>query len=364
MSAGLSLQFPEAGFRRLDAKASAVIHTLAYFSMFSHPLSEAELAKYMQFSHVPVVDLSETLSKLTAMRMIGHLNGFYFLAGQQQFVEFRIERNKRAELWKNKIDRAVRVMSSLPFVEALALSGSLSKGTQDADGDIDFLVLTRPGRAWTFHFFFLALLKFLPKSLKKHLCANLILSADKTSIRRRSLFSATEIITLRPQTNSALWKDFFNENSWATEFYPEWVPTKHAEREALVSRPARAFVDRAMSGGFGDWCEEVLERWMSKRIRQKENRKYKGDPLHRRWLNSDEIGHPPLRQQKLEESWEAALGSFERRHSVRLVRWQWELGNQEDKFGALSFGRGPSGSWFPQAKSSETWRRGTQPSGD
>jgi predicted nucleotidyltransferase len=362
--AGLSFQFPEAGFRHLDAKASAVIHTLAYFSIFRHPLREEELAEYMQFCHAPLIDLPETLSDLIEMKLIGRLQGFYFLTGQHHFVDIRIERNKRAELWKKKLARAVRVMSHLPFVEALALTGSLSKGTQDADGDIDFLVLTRPGRSWTFHFFFLATLKFLPKSLKKYLCANLILAADKTSIRKKSLFSATEIVTLRPQTNSSLWQDFYRENAWTTHFYPEWAPLEHVEQEPFAPLGIRRLADRVLSGKFGDWCEGVLARWMTHRIRQKEKAKYNSDLLHRRWLDSAEIGHPPLRQAKLEETWKTVLDDFEKSHSVQLARWQWELGNHMEEFGAISFGPGPSESWFPQANSSAAWRRGPLPSGD
>lgn len=364
MFAGLSFQFPEVGFRQLDAKTSAVIHTLAYFSMFRHPLCEEELAEYMQFCHAPLMDLPETLSNLIEMKLIGQQRGFYFLTGQHHFVDIRIERNKRAELWKKKLSRAVRVMSHLPFVEALALTGSLSKGTQDEDGDIDFLVLTRPGRSWTFNFFLLALLRITPKSVRAHLCANLILAADKTSIRKKSLFSATEIVTLRPQTNSSLWQAFYRENAWATHFYPEWVPAENVEQEGLETNGLRAFTDRVLSGKFGDWCEGVLARWMTHRIRRKEKAKYNSDPLHRRWLDSVEIGHPPLRQTKLEETWKTVLDDFQKRHSVRLIRWQWELGNHMEEFGAIRFGRAPSASWFPQAKSSVGWRRGPLPSGD
>jgi predicted nucleotidyltransferase len=362
--AGSSLQFPRAGFRQLDAKASAVIHTLAYFSMFRHPLREDELAEYMQFCHAPVIDLPETLSNLIEMELIGRQQGFYFLAGQDHFVDIRMERNNRAESWEKKLARAVRLMSHLPFVEALALTGSLSKGTQDEDGDIDFLVLTRPGRSWTFNFFLLALLKIMPKSLREHMCANLILAADKTSIRRKSLFSATEIVTLRPQTNSRLWQTFYRENAWATHFYPEWIPTEEVEQKGFVAHPVKAFVDRMLSGKFGDWCEGVLARWMTGRIRRKEQAKFKGDPLHRRWLDSVEIGHPPLRQTKLEETWNTVLEDFQASHAVRLVRWQWELSNHMEEFGAIRFGRGPSRSWFRQANSAAAWRRGPLPSGD
>jgi predicted nucleotidyltransferase len=350
------LKHPEAEVRQLDAKASAVIHTLAYFSIFRHPLRQEELAQYLHFCHAPVNDLSATLSNLVEMEMIGHLKGYYFLAGQQQIVGVRIERNQRAELWIGKIDRSVHAMHNLPFVEALALTGSLSKGTQDTDGDIDFLVLTRPGRLWTCHFFQMVILKLIPETARKLLCGNLILAADNLSIRTKNLFTATEIVTLRPLTNSSLWQNFYRENAWVSHFYPECLPPKNAAPDELATPLLTRFLERILAGGIGDWFEGTLFRLMMRRKRRKEEAKSHGDPLQRRWLAPSEIGHSQKRQKQWRWAWESALEKFEKRNSARLVHWQWELDSRLEGLGAIRYARGPSRSLFPLVNSAASGR--------
>jgi hypothetical protein len=362
---GFSLQFPKTEIRNLDAKTSAVIHTLAYFSLFRHPLRQEELVEQMQFCHAPVDDLPATLSKLIDMNLIGSLDGYYFLAGQRHLVEIRTDRNQRAQVWKRKVERSVRLMSHLPFVDGLALTGSLSKGTQDPDGDIDFLVLARPGRVWTAQLFLSCLGKIRPKSARKLMCPNLIMASDRLSVREKNLFTASEIVTLLPLTNSSLWQKFYRENSWVMHFYPEWVPREAAPQEEPVFHGLRKLLDRALAGRFGDWIERAFANWMSGRIRRGEEAKSKSDPhLRRRWLDSVEIGHAGQRQIRLEGAWRAALNEFQQRHSVRLVQWQWELGNRTEELAAIKLVRGRSESRFPRLSYSVPWRTGPLPSGD
>jgi hypothetical protein len=339
----LPQQLPQPGIRYLDAKASAIIHTLAYFSIFRHPLRQEELGKYLQFCPAPMEDSQDTLSNLVEMKLIECHEGFYFLANQQQLVGIRIERNQRAELWNRRIERSARLITQLPFVEGLALTGSLSKGTQDPDGDIDFLLLSRAGRVWTSHFFFVLLLKTFPNAAERLPCANFKLAADHLTVRVKSLFTATEILTLRPLTNKPLWKAFYRGNAWVAQFYPEWLPKESAAYENLEPCWLRMLVDRVLSGRFGDWFEGAVSRWLTGRMRREDERKSHGDTQQQRWLDRGEIGHSQQRQKAVRQAWEAALENFESRNSVRLVRWQWELGNRIEEIGSSTPNAGHHG---------------------
>ena len=48
-----------------------------------------------------------------------------------------------ADIQKKATKRA-RFISRFPYVEGVGISGSLSKGYYDDDGDIDFLLLQKP----------------------------------------------------------------------------------------------------------------------------------------------------------------------------------------------------------------------------
>jgi hypothetical protein len=305
--------------------ASTIIHTLAYFSVFRHPLREDEMLRFMQFRRVSVEELRATLHYLVERRLVSKRGGVYCLAGQEEIVELRRERNQRAKEWMQKLGGAVRVMNSLPFTDGLALTGSLSKGTQDANGDIDFMVLVRPGRVWTHHLFFTVLYRIRRKWAQKHLCGNLRIASDRLCIRTKNLFTATEIATLLPLTNQRLWHRFYDENSWVSYFYPAWRPADRDTPSPGNTPIFRSAIERVLGGKFGDWIEQALFHVLSRRLRRKEAAQGDSGPLRRRWLELSEIGHPALRQDHWRTAWQARLDGFEERHTARVTRWPWDL---------------------------------------
>src|SRR5512146_2622085 len=114
-----ALPFPymHSGLRRLDVQASAVIHTLVYFSMFHHPLRMEELTKYLHFCSATHQDVQAAVQRLSRLGMVRSSQGFYHLEGQESLVDIRQRRNCLAEHWLPKIRKSVSVLKRIPFVE-------------------------------------------------------------------------------------------------------------------------------------------------------------------------------------------------------------------------------------------------------
>ncbi len=347
MLPALPFFFPGRDVNYLGASQSAVIHTLAYFSLFEHPLRRDELARYLHFCPVTDEGLSATLNELSNLGIIETSGPFYYLAGQEYLVLIRKYRNALARPWFRKLKTSVLVLAQVPFLEGLALSGSLSKGTQELDGDLDFMLLCRPGKLWTTGLFVRLLQKLLGRAQQKRFCTNFLLASDNLSIPQRDLFTATEIVFLAPLVNGQLWRAFFQQNAWVRNFYPNWVPPPGIPSK-VFRLPLSGLLEWAFSGDWGDWFVQTAFQWAADRRRRKSGSLYEArSPI--RTDAAEVFTFKRTRATQLHDEWGLVLDTIEARHNVSLTRWNWEW-KQAPQLPTVP--PAPLGSWYrPDASS-------------
>jgi len=114
-----------------------ILQTLAYFDIFHYPLTNEEIRNFLStLSGQSVID--EQLGLLVENKSIYKLNDFYSLQNNFNLAVRRKNGNAKAITEIQKAAKAARILSQFPFVEGLALSGSLSKNFADDNTDIDF----------------------------------------------------------------------------------------------------------------------------------------------------------------------------------------------------------------------------------
>ena len=127
-----------------------------------------------------------------------HRDGWYFPAGRGDLVATRA---RREALSRELLDRDRQILSlvaGMPFVRMVALSGSLAHLNAEGSADLDLFVITAPRRVWSVTVAALVLSKLL--GWRKHLCMNYVVSERAMTIAPEDLFSANQIIHLRPIT--------------------------------------------------------------------------------------------------------------------------------------------------------------------
>jgi hypothetical protein len=215
------------------------------------------------------------------------------------------------------------VLSHLPFLRGLALSGSLSKGTQDPGGDIDFLVLTVPNRLWTARFCASLMLKLLPRTKRENYCLNYFLPENQLAVLDRSLFSATEVAFLKPALNPELFTAFFALNPWVKTFYPNWVEPADG---AADLRPSlrRRLVEWPMRGALGDVVERWISRWFIRRLNRQMQDLPEGESASEVRLGVREYkGHTKGNRGKARQGWLERVQQLEADLGIRVIRWPW-----------------------------------------
>lgn len=252
----------------LSNNANAALLTLMYFDVFRHPLTLDELFKYCQWKSCSLSDIAGAIEELQQHGLVSDRDGFYFITGAEHTINLRIERNKRALLYGSKAEKWSRFISGFPFVRTVCISGSLSKGTMDKDGDIDYFIITEPGRLWVARTALILFKKIFLLNSKKYFCVNYFIDTNHLSIPDRNLFTATEIVFVKPMRDIDSFATFTQENKWVKIFYPN-AECSSAPVPATKNGWFKRFAERVLSGSFGEWIDDkffriTFNRWKKK----------------------------------------------------------------------------------------------------
>ena len=223
----------------LSKEQYSVYSCICYFHIFRYPVKLAEVAEYLNI-RLPVKELSQTLDELTEIGALFRNDEFYFLTeGYDAHIAKRLSSEKRFLRKQKLITRFARFISRFPFVESVAISGSCSKGLLDEDGDVDYFVITSPGKLWLCRTILMLFKKIFLLNSKKYFCLNYFVDSQSLEIPDKNIFVANEIKSLVPISNKAVFEKFLLANGWTSEFLPNW--TKYNSTFLEVQKPAKYF---------------------------------------------------------------------------------------------------------------------------
>lgn len=121
--------------------------------------------------------------------------------------------------------RSGNVIARFPFVKAVCVSGSLSKGYADDESDIDFFIIAKKNRVWICRSLLHIFKKITFINHKQHsYCMNYFLDESRPCLEEQNVFTGTEIVTLIPVYDEGAFKIFMDGNiSWVKKFFPNFI---------------------------------------------------------------------------------------------------------------------------------------------
>jgi hypothetical protein len=293
----------------IPAASVAVLATLVYYHLFRFPLTLDEVHRLSGQSGGPEVTQA-ALDWLEAHGVAGHENGHVFLGDASQ-VEERKVASSRAEAAESRIASRARLIGRFPFVRGVGLSGSASKGVMRPGDDLDFFVVTAPGRLWVCRTLLMMFKKIFLLNSHRFFCVNYLVSEDGMELPDRNVFTAMEIAWLRPLWGSGWYERFLRANDWTGQFLPNWTPVA-----APGTTPAMGWIKRGLerlgSGALGDRADE----WLRLRILERNRRRYEKrfapgefDIAFRSERHASKH-HPGHHQGRVSKRYEAALETW------------------------------------------------------
>ena len=168
-----------------------LLKPILYFSLFKYPLTEEEIFNFSKAESKEQIKLD--LIELVNDDIIYKIDDFYLTENNETLIKRRLEGNKMAKNIYQKALTVSRLISKFPYVEGVGISGSLSKGYYDDDGDIDFFIITSPKRLWIARTFLILYKKIFLLNSRKYFCVNYFISSNALEIEEKNIFNESLI---------------------------------------------------------------------------------------------------------------------------------------------------------------------------
>jgi len=236
-----------------------LLKPILYFSLFKYPLTEEEIFNFSKAESKEQIKLD--LMELVNDNIIYKIDDFYLTENNETLIKRRLEGNKMAKNIYQKALTVSRLISKFPYVEGVGISGSLSKGYYDDDGDIDFFIITSPKRLWIARTFLILYKKLFLLNSRKYFCVNYFISSNALEIEEKNIFTATELTTLLPMFGNGSFHKFYDKNKWVESYLPNKTVTAGLSKLNLVKKPTiTKITEYFLDSKMGDWIDTVFLR--------------------------------------------------------------------------------------------------------
>jgi len=165
---------------------------------------------------------------------VSEKGGYYFLPGREKLIKQRLEKGKISEKKKMMAEVMADLLSKIPTVEAIFLTGSVAIGSAKKDGDIDLMIITTPNTLWLTR----VVTVFLLKGLKSYgngtdrICPNIFLDSNHLEMKEKNLYAAHEILQAKCLFDrGGIESKWVRKNSWTANYLPTTSKIRRTQTE-------------------------------------------------------------------------------------------------------------------------------------
>ena len=296
---------------------SSILKVVAYFDLFSHPVSAEEILFFLD-TRTEEYPVRKEIEALVKERCLFRTGQFYSLQNDPALAEKRNRKRQHADELLPIAEKGARFLFQFPFVRGVCISGSLSKRSADENADIDYFIITSANRLWIartlMHLF--KKLTYL-RGHQHRYCMNYYVDEEAVEIREKNIFTATELLTLMPASGNGGIVNFFKANEWTTRFYPQYLYRNRESIGTPRSSLLKRFIERLLNNRLGNRLDNYLWKVTAGRWNKKEERgdlNMRGDRMSLQCTKHYSRPNPEIFQQKV-------LNRFQRRINQLAAQW-------------------------------------------
>jgi len=130
----------------------------------------------------------------------------------------------------------------IPYVRLAALSGSIAHLNLEGSGDLDLFIVTRGRRVWSVTVAVVVLAKLMRR--RSIVCANYVVADSRLTLDEQDLFTASQIVHLKPLVGRDVFRAFVASNPFVARFYPNFheagSPALPFHRSKIFDRVTRS----------------------------------------------------------------------------------------------------------------------------
>jgi len=290
---------------------------LLYFDVFSYPLTREELLHLAGYPEKNAGQIEESLESMVLKGWIKQEGGFYYIGPGDHFVKRRIDGNLLAQKRMKAAQRYSRIISWFPFVRGVFLSGSISKGFMADHDDIDYFIITEPGRLWLSRTLLTLFKKIFLLNSYRNFCINYFVDTQNIYIPEQNIFTATEIVFTVPTFNLSMHEEFLKTNSWTLLYYPTFRQNGNHLKDNTPL--LKVFLEKLLQNSLGDRLENYFLKKSVNYIRKKFAKMSDEEFTKAFSIKPHELRYLPNRQQfRILGEYEKRIRDFEKLTGLSL----------------------------------------------
>jgi hypothetical protein len=297
----------------------SILRTLAYYDIFSYPLTAEEIYINLGVNHTSPVEIKSELEKLSSDNIVFCKGEFYQLKDDDKYIYRRSAGNKLAEKRLKTARRVSSLISRFPFIRGILLSGSISKGFMEEDADIDYFVIIHPNRVWFSRFILMVFKKIFLFNSRKNFCINYFVDTEHLEIEEKNIFTATEIVTLLPTFGVNIYEEFYNKNLWTREFYPNFpmrdINNILDRKNGIIKSLSEKILGNKIGDKFDDFAMALFERFNKTKYKDYDREDFK---LAFKSSKNESKHHPKFFQRKVLQEFEGKIQSLQEQLNISL----------------------------------------------
>lgn len=258
----------------------AIIQTLSYFAIFSYPLTQEELGRYLWKTAYDQELFLAAIASLLQKNLIRREAGYICLPHQKDAVATR---QRRWWYTKERLDIAMRAAKKLryiPFIEAVFVCNQLPV-TADEHSDIDVFIVVKRERLWISRLLATLWLSVWGMrrhtgAIQKHICLSFYCTDDALdlsviAIDGDDIYLAYWLDWLIPVFDPKQYiHHIYTQNAWVQRLIPRFGTAPLIDRYRIahnrVSKVIRFIFEQAWQGAYGAFINDQAKRLQSQKM--------------------------------------------------------------------------------------------------
>lgn len=300
----------------------SIIKTLLYYDIFNYPLKGKEIHRFLSVDNGKAKAIEEALEHLCHQQLIFRFDEFFSVQNSERNILRRKKGNDFAKRSTPIAIKRARLLASFPFVRAVFASGSFSKGYMDENSDLDFFIVTSPGRLWISRTIIVMFKRVFFFNSHKYFCCNYFVDSNHLEIEEKNLFTATELATLVPLYGHRMYTSLMHRNAWLLNFFPNYEINSGEHLIKEETSIIKQAWENVLKNKFWDGPEKFLMQLTIKRWRRLYEKKYQTNDFNIAFRSNEYISknHPNHYQQKVMKSYDEKLRNYSTQFHVQLLQ--------------------------------------------
>jgi hypothetical protein len=304
-----------------NESSQSILKALLYYDIFNYPLTSSEVLHNLSTNHITHSQVKEMLHLLSQKGYVFNYHEFFSVQHNEDLIQRRRKGNEEAQRFIELASRKAKFIHTFPFVRSVMASGSLSKNYMDENSDLDFFVITEPGRLWIARTLLILYKRIFLLNSHKWFCINYLIDSEHLEIEEQNIFTATELSTLIPLCGHTYYFMLLEKNNWLKNVLPNHQVHPNARTKELNNHSLKNTFEKIINSIGPDKIDDLFMKLTYRRWENIYQKEYSKSDFQIAFKTNKHTSknHPRNYQKKVVDLYHEKLDWFAKKFNIHWL---------------------------------------------